>query len=90
MDNLSYLLSSYFHQDWDHYGPTWQHAVDAFLEDDPTTVAAVPDEIDDLLASSNEDLEQSLERLGNYYYPPEGDRAWLEAVRDRIKERATR
>lgn len=89
MDNLSYFLAAYFHEDWDHYGPTWQSVVDAFIEDDAETVAAVPSEIDALLKCSPDDkqLGQTLLELGCVYDPPEGDRTWLVAVRDRIRSR---
>lgn len=87
MENLTYLLGCYFHQDWQHYGPTWQHALEAFLQDDPSTVAAVPGEIDDMLAAIDDDtqLERRLIDMGMAYDPPEGDRAWLNAVRDSIR-----
>ena len=86
INNLSYMLSAYFHQDWNHTHDSWQAVVDEFLSDDGTTVAAVPDEIDQVLASvtDDEELGQLIVDLGCAYSPDEGDRAWLGAVRDRI------
>ena len=68
-------------------GPTWMaRAVGvSFL-----LMAAwilVPDKIDDLLSSHRQDQELSdtLVEMGCAYDPPEGDRAWLQAVRDYIQ-----
>ena len=86
MDNLKYMLSAYFHQDWNHTHNSWEAVVDEFATDDRSTVAAVPGEIDRLLAGVTDDaeLDQLVLSLGCDYNPDEGDRAWLSAVRDRI------
>jgi hypothetical protein len=86
MDNVKYLLSAYFHQDWNHAHGSWQAVVDEFVSDDRTTVAAVPGEVDQLLAHVMDDVElgQLIMSLGCDYSPDEGDRVWLGAVRDRI------
>jgi CdiI immunity protein len=88
MDNLKYLLSAYFHQDWNHAHDSWQAVVDEFVTDDLSTVKAVPDEIDRALTETVDDaeLELLLRSLGCDYDPDEGDRAWLEAVADRIRQ----
>jgi hypothetical protein len=86
MDNLRYMLSAYFHQDWNHTHDSWQAVVDEFVTDDRTTVVEVPREIEKILAEVTDDLElgQLILSLGCDYSPIEGDRAWLTAVRDRI------
>lgn len=91
MDNLKYMLSAYFHQDWNHTHDSWQAVVDEFVTDDLPTVAAVPDEIDQVLteAVGDAEMELLLKSFGCVYDPAEGDRAWLAAVRDRIRQRLT-
>lgn len=85
MDSLTYLLRAYFHQDWDHTHRTWQGVIDDFLQDAPATVAKVPGEIDDMLGSIPDDAELQRVLLESMdYYPEEGYRVWLTAVRDRI------
>ena len=88
MDNLKYMLSAYFHQDWNHTHDSWQAVIDEFVTDDRTTVAEVPGEIEKVLAEVTDDgqLGQLILSLGCDYSPDEGDRAWLTAVRDRIAE----
>lgn len=87
MKDLTYLLSAYFHEDWNAGHSSWQAVIDDFATDDPSTVAAVPDEIDVLLSSepSDQGLGAALLEMGCAYAPPEGDRAWLRAVRDRLR-----
>ena len=60
MDNLKYMLSAYFHQDWNHTHDSWQAVVDEFVTDDLPTVAAVPDEIDQVLTEAVGDAEMEL------------------------------
>ncbi|WP_114422407.1 contact-dependent growth inhibition system immunity protein [Nocardioides houyundeii] len=86
MDPLTYLLQAYFHEDWSHTFQTWEEILDEFLKEDSTLIARVPEEIDTLLARIGDDaeLERTLMSMGLAYDPDEGDRAWLEAVRDRI------
>ena len=82
MENLNYLMSAYFHEDWDHTHETWEAVVDAFMSDNPSIVEAVPDEIDELLSATLDDaaLERQLVALGCAYDSPLGDRAWLAQV----------
>ena len=84
MDNLTYLVRAYFHEDWPLHAGSWEEVVDAFLTDDPATVRAVPDEIDALLSSTSDDLGDDMAAMGCSYDPAEGYRLWLQAVRDRI------
>lgn len=86
MDNLRYLLSAYFHQDWNHTHGSWQEVIAEFVTDDGPTVEAVPGEIDRLLSRTPDDeaLERAVRSLGCDYDPAEGDRAWLQAVRAHI------
>ena len=85
MDSLTYLLAAYFHQDWCHTHQTWEAVIDEFLTDNPARVAMAPLEIEHLLLAIADDaeLERVLISMGMAYDPDEGDRAWLEAVRDR-------
>jgi hypothetical protein len=87
MDNLKYLFSAYFHQDWHQARATWEEVVDEFLQDDATTVAAAPAELDALLSATDDDAElsQLVLELGCDYHPDLGERGWLTAVRDRIQ-----
>lgn len=87
MDNLTYLMGAYFHEDWHRLQDSWQGVVDAFLTDDPLTVRAVPDEIDALLSDprTSESLVDEMAAMGCSYDPAEGYRVWLHAVRDRIR-----
>lgn len=87
MENLQYLLSAYFHQDWNHTHDSWQRVIDEFLTDDSATVVRVPEEIDRLVEQTPDDgdLQEKLIELGCAYDPPEGDRTWLLEVRDRIR-----
>ena len=87
MDNLTYLMKAYFHEDWPLHQSSWQDVVDAFLTDDPVTVRAVPDEIDALLSDprTSNDLADEMAALGCSYDPADGYRAWLQSVRDRIR-----
>lgn len=88
MQNLTYLMAAYFHEDWNHTHTTWQAVVDDFLTDNPARVKQVPGEIDEFLSATLDDreLEGKLIAMGCAYDPPQGDRAWLEAVRDRIRD----
>ena len=87
MNDLEYLLAGYLNQDWYIGHDSWQAVVDEFIANDPHRVAGVPDKIDDLLSSHRQDQELSdtLVEMGCAYDPPEGDRAWLQAVRDYIQ-----
>lgn len=94
-DNLRVLLSSYFHQDWDLAGPTWEDAVAEFVRmEPPDVVQSAAHEIERLLATVSEGaaLSAMLASLGCEYSTgdPAGDRQWLEQVRRRLRERPLR
>jgi CdiI immunity protein len=86
MDGLHYLLASYFHEDSRHAHQPWEAVIDKFLTDNPARVAMAPVAIEHFLAAIADDaeLECALRGMGMAYHPDEGDRVWLEAVRDRI------
>lgn len=88
MDNLEYLLSAYFHQDWNHTYDSWQAVVDDYVAVGRDATRAVPTEIDRLLLQTPDDSELAnvLTSLGCAYDPPEGDRQWLAAVGERIRD----
>jgi hypothetical protein len=87
MSPFEYLLAAYFHQDWNHTYDSWEGVVDDFMTDNPAKVEAVPREIDELLSaqSDEEGLTRELIAMGCAYDPPEGDRAWLAAMGQRIR-----
>lgn len=89
MDNLKHLIGAYFYEAWDEYEySSWEEAVDDFVRRSPDMAPLVPSEIDTVLAEdqSDSELDDHLVSFGFSYSPPEGDRAWLLAVRDRIVE----
>lgn len=92
MEHLTYLMAAYFHEDWNHTHSAWEAVVDDFMTDNPARVEAVPREIDELLSAhpDDEDLERELIAMGCAYNAPEGDRAWLSAVGERIRLGPTR
>lgn len=82
---LAYLLPAYFHQDRDHTQDTWEGVIDEFVRKDSISAKSVPSEIDALLSRcTDEELDGVLRDLGCHYAPPEGDRAWLKAVREHL------
>jgi hypothetical protein len=87
MENLTYLMAAYFHEDWNHTHSSWEAVVDDFMTDNPARVEAVPGEIDELLAAEPDDAEltRDLIAMGCAYDPPDNDRAWLAAVGERIR-----
>ena len=90
MDNLKHLIGAYFYEAWNEYEyRSWEEAVDDFVRRSPGMAGLVPGEIDTLLAEGRDDpeLDDHLVGFGFSYSPPEGDRAWLVEVRDRITSR---
>lgn len=87
MDDLNYVLSAYFHQDWNHTYDSWEAVVDDYVSASGDSAGAVPVEIDRLLRETPDDKElaTTLIAMGCAYDPPEGDRAWLAAVGQRIR-----
>lgn len=87
MDNLKHLISAYFYQLWDECEySSWQDAVDDFVRRSPDRARDVPEEIAALLAvdRGDEELAEQLEQWGFDAQTPDGERAWLSGVRDRI------
>lgn len=89
MDDLRFVLSAYFHQDWNHTYDSWQAVVDDYLAVSGESAQEIPSEIDRLLETPDDaELGDILLSLGCAYDPPEGDRAWLTAVAERIRARS--
>ena len=80
---LDHLLGAYFHEDWNLDG-TAEQVISSFIRDEPDLGAALPLEIDLLLATTPDesDVERVLERKGCYYWPDptRGYRGWLAEV----------
>lgn len=88
MKNLQHLIAGYFYQEWNEqeYG-SWEQAVDDFVRRSPNKAPLVPKEIDSILkqAADEEELDRTLVSWGLSHTPPEGEAAWLRAVRNRIE-----
>ena len=52
MDELAYLMSAYFHQDWDVDGGEVSHTVAQFLSEPAALRTACADQIDELVHRS--------------------------------------
>lgn len=81
---LDELMNGYFHQDWQLDGSTGD-VVNLFLEWEPQTARALPEEIDAVLdAVSDEDsLGDLLRSKGCQYWADPvagGYRSWLQAI----------
>ncbi|WP_322920124.1 contact-dependent growth inhibition system immunity protein [Nocardioides renjunii] len=90
MESLPYLLSTYFHQDWDSDGGRSSDTVAVFLQERPEVTAACADEIDLLLSEDLPEgaLQRRLDEWGPDYWAGERDddyRRWLMEVRDQIR-----
>ena len=88
--SLDHLLGAYFHQDWSLDG-TENQAVETFVADEPDLAAALPGEIEALLAHvpDEDDLRRVLFEKGSYYTPSAdegGYRRWLLEVSRRAQE----
>jgi CdiI immunity protein len=89
---LEQLFAGHLHEDWADDYADFLHAVDAFVDHQPSYATAAPGELAELLAECDSEaaLEQSLVELGMDYYPPgEGwvtYRAWLLVVAARLDE----
>lgn len=89
---LEQLFSGHLHEDWADDYVDFLHAIDGFVEGQPSYAAAAPGELVELLTECDSEavLEQALSDLGMDYYPL-GDgwetyRAWLLAVAARLDE----
>jgi CdiI immunity protein len=87
--NLRKFIACYFHQDWTLDTPTVADAVDMYLSEWPEEyLPNTLNELKLLLEKSDDTLEEIIENLGSYYYPP-GDntnsRDWLIFIYERLK-----
>lgn len=95
---LKYLLGAYFHQDWLHdyewdgEEPTFGAVVRNFKATNPlNTVVRATQELEQFLALhlDEEEMRETLRKLGSAYYAPGGGqtfRQWLEEVAVILKE----
>ena len=93
MQALEYLMSAYFHQDWDVDGGTTSDTVARFLSESSGLTTACADEIDELLRRdlAEGELEQQLDAWGCDYRAGDCDaayRVWLRDIRDQIRSSA--
>lgn len=89
MDNIKHLIAAYFYELWDqHEYSSWEEAVDDFVARSPERAASIPGEIEELVSAGDNELADQLAAFGLDYLPPEGHRAWLCAVSDRIRPHA--
>lgn len=89
---LEQLFGGYLHEDWAEDYADFLHAIDAFVENEPSYAPAAPSESARLLGecATDEILEQRLDDLGLVYYPPglgwSSYRSWVLAVAARLDE----
>jgi hypothetical protein len=86
---LEHLIGAYLNQDQSLAYPDLMAGVDDFAKDEPDLAAALPSEIDDVLAShtSEADLVVLMRRLGAGFMPGEsGYRGWLTEIADRVRQ----
>lgn len=85
---LAELIGGYFHEDmFEVYSDEFAAATD-FAASDPGLAAALPGEVENLLARVTEaELEQHLDRLGNAIEPAPGVtyREWLTQIADHVR-----
>lgn len=92
--SLAHLVGAYFHQDWFEFYPDEDAAIDAFIAESGDLVAALPGEIDRVLAMfpGVKELEAYLDSQRCDYIPPEGAdayRDWLRHIADRVRAETT-
>jgi hypothetical protein len=90
LDRLQYLVTAYFHLDWDIEGPTAEAVVERFAaEENDTTVREACRGAAELLTRTDDEIAAQLDawRIG---YDPAGEgrtsREWVELVRARLGE----
>jgi hypothetical protein len=89
---LEQLFAGHLHEDWADDYVDFLHAIDAFVEGQPSYAPAAPAELSELLAACDSEaaLEEALSDLGMDYYPLADGwgtyRAWLLAVAARLDE----
>lgn len=90
MDHLTYLIGTYFHQDFDLDGGESSDTVASFLHERDEVTRQCADDIDVLLAEDlpEGELQRRLFEMGSYYRAGDHDadyRQWLTEVRDQIR-----
>jgi hypothetical protein len=90
MDALAYLMSAYFHQDWDRDGGDVSHTLARFMSEPAELRAACADQIDDIVRRSmaEGELQEQLADWGCDYRAGNTDddyRRWLLDVRYQIR-----
>ena len=93
VDALAYLMSAYFHQDWDLDGGEVSHTVARFMSEPAELTTACADQIDELLHRDMAagELQDQLVAWGCDYRAGDTDddhRRWLVEVRDQIRASA--
>ena len=93
MDALAYLMSAYFHQDWDLDGGGVSHTVAQFMSEPAALRTACADQIDELLHRNMAagELQDQLVAWGCDYRAGDTDedyRRWLVEIRDQIRASA--
>ncbi|CAN5479169.1 hypothetical protein BH10ACT9_BH10ACT9_14550 [soil metagenome] len=87
------FFGGYFHEDWDLEAKDWQTAVDSFtIEETPTELNSLAEEIDKLVASYSEDelgVVMYRDALSSYYPGPLTYNEWLRRVSERLRQHAT-
>jgi len=94
MEAVNYLMSAYFHQDWDADGGGVSDTVASFLTERRDLVSACADEIDELLRQDLPEgaLAAQLDEWGCAYYAGDTDqdyRVWLGDIRQQIRAALT-
>ncbi|HEY0641842.1 MAG TPA: contact-dependent growth inhibition system immunity protein [Nocardioides sp.] len=89
MDALAYLMSAYFHQDWDVDGGTVADTVDQFAGEPADLRRTCADQIDELVRRDLAEgaLRDQLVAWGCDYRPGDTDedhRRWLLDIREQI------
>ena len=88
MDDLTHLFSAYFYEAWNEYEyASWEDALEDFTVRSPERVEGATSELSALLAApvGDDELGAGLRELGCAFAPVEGDRAWLQAVLERLR-----
>ncbi|MCP3423115.1 contact-dependent growth inhibition system immunity protein [Nocardioides pinisoli] len=90
MEAVKYLMSAYFHQDWDLDGGAVSDTVASFLNERRDLVSSCADEIDELLQQDFPEggLAAQLAEWGCDYFAGNSDqdyRQWLDEIRQQIR-----
>jgi predicted ArsR family transcriptional regulator len=93
MQALAYLMSAYFHQDWDLDGGEVAHTVTRFMSEPDELTSACAEQIDELVHRdmAEGDLQEQLVAWGCDYRAGDTDddyRRWLSEIRHQIRASA--